>query len=316
MYSPGSGSGAAQPKASQSLKQRKNNMQRVDAVIDLALNDPLIARDQKLHGKLQDAMRHVALRPDARIVRKILPKPYRRYRGTVFPLTQRNGRPVPPWRQLSPWMKMQIASLCLIEKGHVSFRVHLHEEVEARIDTSDPDALRRYFRDRIARCARKEFGVVPFFWFVIENRTKSGTSTTRPHIHGEIQIVAHANLPTTKHGSVLMKYRRIIAENGIEVAERIYGRERTRQVLLDATGNSESSNAVVGERNQRRNLWMRTPYFNFGNPDWVSYAFKNTRHASRRIGHRRLAISLELNREAQRLWRLIREGESAMEQWR
>lgn len=112
-----------------------------------------------------------------------------------------------------------------------------------------------------------------------------------------------------------MKYRRIIARDGIEAAQTEYGRELTRKALLDATGNSNSSNPLVAGRDERRNLWMRKSYFTFGNADWVSYAFKNTVHTSRRLGERRLVMSLELNREAQRLWNLIREGESAMEQW-
>lgn len=290
-------------------------MQRVDAIIDLALNDPKIARDQKLHGKLRDAIRAIALHPTARIHRKMLPTLYKRYRGTPFPLKQRNGRGVPDWRQLSPWMKVQIASLCLLEKGTVVFRAHLHEETEARLQSDEPDTLRKYFRDRIARCAREEFGVVPYFWFVIENRTQSGASVTRPHIHGEIEIIPCVDLPTTKNGSVMMRYRRIIARNGIDAAHRELGRVLTRQVLLNATGNSKSASPIVGDRDQRRNLWMRKPYFSFGNADWVSYAFKNSRRASRTLGERRLVMSLELNREAQRLWKLMREGEDAMHQW-
>lgn len=192
--------------AGPSNRAGRTRMQRVDAIIDLALNDPKIARDQKLHGKLRDAIRAIALHPTARIHRKMLPTLYKRYRGTPFPLKQRNGRGVPDWRQLSPWMKVQIASLCLLEKGTVVFRAHLHEETEARLQSDEPDTLRKYFRDRIARCAREEFGVVPYFWFVIENRTQSGASVTRPHIHGEIEIIPCVDLPTTKNGSVMMRY--------------------------------------------------------------------------------------------------------------
>lgn len=129
-------------------------MQRVDAIIDLMLNDPKIARDQKLLETLRDAVREVTLRPAARAPRKILPTLYRRYRGTPFPLKQRNGRRIPDWRQLSPWMKMQIASLCVLEKGGYTFRAHLHEDVEPLARASKSASLREYFRDRIARCAR------------------------------------------------------------------------------------------------------------------------------------------------------------------
>lgn len=290
-------------------------MQRVDAIVELALDDPVIARDQKLLGLLRDAVRDVTLRPKSRIQRKTLPTLYKRYRGTPYPLKQRNGRPVPRWRQLSSWMKFQIASLCLLEREHVTFRAHLHEEIQTRFDKDGSDSLINYFRDRISRCSRSAFGSVAFFWFVIEDRSASGLSETRPHVHGEIQILPHSDLPRSRNGSPTMKYRRIIAKEGIEAAYLERGREMTRSVLLEATGNAKMTIPTVEGRDQRRNVWMRKKYFHFGNPAWISYAFKNAPRDSRRLGQKRLAMSLELNREAQRLWRLIREGESAMDQW-
>lgn len=294
---------------------RKPRMQKVDAIIDLMLNDPDIARDQKVLETLRDAVHDVTLRASARIPRQILPKLYRRYRGTPFPLKQRSGRPVPPWRQLSPWMKIQIASLCIFEQGGCTFRAHLHEDVEPMARASRSTSLREYFRDRISRCARDEFGVAPFFWFVIEDRSQSGLSVTRPHVHGEVQILPHPGLPTLRNGLLTMKYRRIVAKDGIDAANLEHGRVITREVLLKATGNSKGANSVVGDRDQRRNLWMRKPLFNFGNPAWVSYAFKNARHESVSLGESRLVMSRELNKEAQRLWNLIRNGETAMTQW-
>lgn len=301
--------------ATAATSARKKKMQRVDAIVELELNDPAIARDRKLLGLLRDAVREVTLRPNARIQRKRLPTLYTRYRGTPYPLKQRNGRSVPSWRQLSPWMKFQIASLCLLEQEHMSFRAHLHDEVQNRFKGDGSDALISYIRDRVSRCSRNAFGRVAFFWFVIEDRTASGISETRPHVHGEIQILPHEDLPKHRNGSPTMKYRRIMAAKGIDAAHFEYGREVTRSLLLEATGNASMSNQIVAGRDQRRNLWMRKPYFHFGNPDWISYAFKNAARDSRRLGKRRLAMSLELNREAQRLWRLIREGESAMDQW-
>lgn len=210
---------------------------------------------------------------------------------------------------------MQIASLCILEQGGYTFRAHLHEDVEPLARASRSASLREYFRDRIARCARDEFGTAPFFWFVIEDRSQSGSSVTRPHVHGEVQILPHPSLPTLRNGLLNMKYRRIVANDGIDAANLEHGKVMTREVLLKATGNTKGANSIVGDRDQRRNLWLRKALFKFGNPAWVSYAFKNTRHVSNRLGENRLVMSRELSKEAQRLWNLIRDGEKAMLQW-
>jgi hypothetical protein len=51
------------------------------------------------------------------------------------------------------------------------------------------------------------------------------------------------------------------------------------------------------------------------NEEWVSYALKNMNEVSATLPENRLSMSRGLNQEAQRLWTLIREGESAIEQW-
>ncbi len=51
---------------------------------------------------------------------------------------------------------------------------------------------------------------------------------------------------------------------------------------------------------------IRIPFFNV---EWISYVFKNTMSASGSLPENRLCMSRELNREAQCLWALIRDGE-------
>ncbi len=194
------------------------------------------------------------------------------------------------------------------------FRAHLHDDVMAQMNGCDTDELREYFRDRIGRCLRAAYGQVPFFWFVIENRTATGTSATRPHIHGEIEIRS-ADLPILSHGRTSIQSRRIINASGLEEAKLAHGREITHDALLRATGNEHTSRRNVNGRDQRRNIWWRKPYRQISNQDWISYAFKNTKRVSRSLGPQRLVTSRELSKEAQRLWMLIRIGEDAIDQW-
>lgn len=289
-------------------------MQRVDALIDLRRNDPVIDRDAKTYEILRRAVRNTILRPSGRKPLFHLPTLYKRYRGTAFPIHGDNGSQVPSWRQLSPWMKTQIASLCIMERRMAVFRVHLHDEVAERIKDADRSKLIAYFRDRITRCLRDAYGEVPFFWFVIEDKTASGDSSNRPHIHGEIEI-RRAPLPILAHGLVPMASRRIIQAHGIEEAELVHGREVTRNAISRATGNEPSSKRYVHGRDQRRNMWVRKPYRLISNQDHISYAFKNAKRVSRRLSEQRLVTTRELSREAQRLWQLIRIGEEAIDEW-
>lgn len=293
---------------------KRKHMQKVDAVIDLRLEDPVIDRDAKTHDMLRVAMRNATLRPSGRKPLFRLPTLYRRYRGTSFPLRKPNGQRVQLWRHLSPWMKTQIASLCLMERRMMVFRAHLHDDVMAQMKGCNANGLREYFRDRIGRCLRAAYGEVPFFWFVIENRTATGASATRPHIHGEIEI-QRAALPIMRHGLTSIQSRRIIHTSGIEEAELAHGREITHDAILRATGNERTSRRDVNGRDQRRNIWWRKPYRQISNQDWISYAFKNTKRVSRALGPQRLVTSRELSKEAQRLWKLVRIGEDAMDQW-
>lgn len=293
---------------------KPRQMQRVVAVIDLRLDDSKIDRDAQTLENLQRSVRTSILRPASRKPLADLPTLYKKYRSTAFPLHKPNGSKVQEWRQLSPWMKTQIASLCIIERMMMVFRVHLHDEVALRLHGSAPDTLRRYFRDRFSRCLREVFGVVPFFWMVIENRNASGESSNRPHIHGEIEI-RRATLPILRNGLAPIASLRIIKSHGLKEAELRYGREVTRDAISRATGNEPSSTRYVHGRDQRRNMWWRSPYRIISNHDHISYAFKNVSKISRRLGGKRSVMSLELNQEAQKLWQLLRLGEPAVSQW-
>jgi hypothetical protein len=208
-------------------------------------------------------------------------------------------------------MKTQIAALCLGETRFVQIRLHLHEEIRSRVGD---DKLKEYARDRLRRRLRDNFDQVPWFYIVIEDRDATGDTVVRPHLHGAIEI-PRLPVPLTKTGEPKARYRRIINEKGIEEAEFFAGREMIDKVLRQATGNDGRRDQEVNGLSQLNNVWKRKPYHSLFNEDWVSYALKNMRRVSPTLTENRLSMSSELKQEAQRLWALIREGESALPRW-
>lgn len=197
--------------------------------------------------------------------------------------------------------------MCLQEGLCKAFTITIHEELadELKAKSTDPKV---YLRDRLARCLRAEFGIVPWFLFVIEDRTKSGLSRTKVHAHGIIQILP-AEPRTLKSGEFSLRTKVRIAREGLEAARLDAGADRTYHAMKMASGNSADDRPVIHDgRRQGRNVWWKKMLFPFFNIEWVSYLFKNTMSVSGSLPENRLSMSRELNQEAQRLWALIRNG--------
>jgi hypothetical protein len=287
--------------------------QKVDALIALRLADPAIDRDAKNLAILLNAARRTFVNRSKRHGSDFLPSLYKRYRGPSYPLEDRNGNPFPDWRYLSPWMKAQVATLCLHEQRFMQMQIHLHDDLRVELESGGVD-LKEYLRDRLHRCLKDHLGMVPWFFFVIENRTASGLSLVRPHIHGSIQI-PRVPLRLLKNGTPSVRYRVMSTRDGLGSAEFAYGREFVRDAIEAASGNAGDRLQVVNGVSQVRNVWCRKPYLPLFNTQWVDYSFKNTQRVSRSLTGNRMVMERGLNQEAQRLWRLIREGEDAMGQW-
>ena len=113
-----------------------------------------------------------------------------------------------------------------------------------------------------------------------------------------------------------LRFRRIILRDGQAVAELAAGEELTRQALKAAGGMSTRSRfAVTSGLDQSRNLWAAEPYGALFNTDWVDYAFKNESRVNQTLTDRRLVMPHDLTTEARRLWNLVKEGESSLDQW-
>jgi hypothetical protein len=293
--------------------KRGRRPQRVDALIDLILDDPRIQRDAKILQYLKDAVRGTMGRPRDPRVTANRPTLYRRYRGSRFPLLTPSGSKLPSWRSLTPWMKVQLATLALTERGYMVFKLHMHDDLHDALGRAGKDPLVT-LRNDLSRHLKRRFGRASWFFFVMEEHTTAG-NITRPHAHGAIEIQPIPLDPNDK--SLPLKWRRMIARKGRDRAEIEAGWQRTVEALQAASGNAGDRPrfARTSGLDQVRNLWKRRPYRVVFNSQWVDYAFKNTRRVSKTLRENRLVLPYGLRGEAQRLWRLIKEGEPALAEW-
>ena len=278
--------------------------QKVDALADLILHDTGIEAEAKILANLRDGIRQQIRDPASRRgLQKTAPL-YSRYKGKGFPLRKPNGRKLPAWRNLSPWMKAQLVTLVLAEKGYMQFKLHIHDDTAEEWEARGKD-FRDELRNKVSYQLKRHFGKnPPMFFFVIEDRT-SGGSDTRPHAHGSIEII-EAELPRKGRGSrSLSKLAASGNSSDIKAARLEAGRQHIRQALIMASGGSEPKIARSGV-DQSRNLWSREPYHALFNHQYVDYAFRNVRFVSTTLGESRFAMPNYTRREAERIWKIIR----------
>jgi hypothetical protein len=206
-------------------------------------------------------------------------------------------------------MKVQLATLALAERGYMQFKLHLHDDLWAELGAAGRDP-RVFLRDSIARHLKRRFENPPWFFFVMEDLTKHGRPT-RPHAHGSIEL-PRVSLPFKGPGS--RKLREIERDEGRAKAEIEAGRAIVVEALK-AAGVAEPRFAKTSGVDQCRNLWRRRPYHPIFNAQWVDYAFKHSQSVKSTLGENRLALPYDLRAEARRLWRLVTEGEPAIDEW-
>ncbi|MEP7350931.1 MAG: hypothetical protein ABI668_13415 [Sphingorhabdus sp.] len=294
------------------LPAQKRFAQRVDATTALMLKGLVDEVDRKTLVSLMIAVRAGMKKATSRGPLKPPTSLYKRYRGIRFPITDTTGVPTRVWRYNSPWMKYQMALLCLSEGKFVQFRVTVHDQLAAELQSKGID-LKIYLRDRIKRCIRDMIGEETHFLFVIEDRDELGNEV-RPHIHGSIQI-HRAKPKPKKDGKNTVATERAIRMIGVEKFEYLTGRRLLMTALRRASGNDGKRPTVVHGRSQTKNIWHRDKYHVFNNVQYISYMFKNAATPSKSLSVNRMSMSLGLKQETQRLWRLITEGEPALSLW-
>lgn len=280
--------------------------QTLDILTDMELRDERVQRDARILRILRDAVLRTVTNPVLRAAVKSNPTLYSRFDTSAFPLRKANGPKLPAWRYLSFWMKVQVASLALAERGYRPFKVHLHDDLREGLEADGKDQ-RVYLRDRIRRQLRVIYGSgnIPMFYFVIEDLDKD-KGPTRPHAHGAIEI-RPLTLDLVFDAKARRHLARVELSHGVEVAEREAGRWAVRRALKSAAGLEGYRKKVSSSGlHQMRNVWMRKPTFAIFNQDWVTYVFKNAAEHSTVLGENRLAFPYDLRLEAQLIWAKIR----------
>ena len=71
-------------------------------------------------------------------------------------------------------MKVQLATLVLLERGYMQFKLHIHDDLRAKWELAGRDP-KNELRNDLSRCLKRRFeGDAPWFFFVLEDRTKAG----------------------------------------------------------------------------------------------------------------------------------------------
>ena len=112
---------------------RSTARKKVDATIDLLLSNEAIERDLKILQYVQDRVRRNMSKPAWLPPTADRPSLYKRYRGRGFPLRDHLPEQAPAWTRLTPWMKAQVAGLCLHSVPFKVFTITLHEELMAEL---------------------------------------------------------------------------------------------------------------------------------------------------------------------------------------
>lgn len=290
-------------------------LQQVRPTLQLSLRDPVIAEEDKILQKLMHTVRAGAANATRRRPLTIQPGLYRKYRTKDFPLKNDRNRKYPAWRSLSPWMKLQLASMCIAEHPHVQIRLRLHEELVDALNAGGKD-YRVFLRDRLTSILGNRFGPGTHYLFVLEDLDRDGLGRVRTHAHG-MAMLPSVNLTNMKDGRTKAANERLIGKVGLRQAQFVRGRAALREALHMAVGNrgKPARPRVVNGMDQASNVWTKESYNALFNREAISYAFKNSDSEDSRLPPNRIARSQALVTEARMFWDLVRLGEPAIAHW-
>ncbi len=233
------------------------------------VRDRKIFRFLRVH-KVQSEGRHRLLREQAEPLSVYTGKQDhpRGHALTVFPVTkQPNGRPMPQWKDLSAWMKVQVAALAMHNWDFLTFNVQLHPDLEARLvgERQDP---RTYIRDRLRKELKKAYHPRAEWYFVIEGVSTRTKAPTFLHLHGGIALYEG----TTQ--------------------------EVVKNAVLAATGHNRQGATKVPRA-------LHAKPFRTEQAAYATYLFKYARRHDDRLPERRLTMSSEMTGAARSFWEMI-----------
>jgi hypothetical protein len=231
-------------------------------------------RDREIYRFLRAAAAigrgwHANLREPLEPLSVYLGKPGHKYNKvlTQFPVRkQPNGRPMPGWNDLSPWLKMQLAVMLLDEWQFQTFNIDIHHDLEREWVKEGRD-VRVAMRDRLRRELDKRVRPGLEHFFVIEGWSKRAKAQTKLHIHGAAAI--YPDDPADP--------RKIMIAAGRAAGHGLQGYSRQRR-------------AVHGRMFTRRG------------PAYINYLFKSVRRKDDRLNHRRVTMSRSVVRATRDFW--------------
>lgn len=199
-----------------------------------------------------------------------LGKPGNPFNETLAPFpvrNQENGRPMPQWKDLSVWLKVQLAVMVLHEWTFQTFNIHLHPDLESSWVGNGRD-VRMAIRDRLRRELDSLLTPRREFFFVVEGWSKHTRSPTRLHIHGGAAIY----------------------EPGDD------------QKIEDAAARA-CGHGLKGYSNQPRAV--HSDEFTRAGPAYINYLFKSVSRHDDRLPDRRLTMSRSVVEAARDFWDTI-----------
>lgn len=285
--------------------QKQQKVVRPKPLAQLISNDAMIRREAVILEKIKDLVRQTYSR------HHMMPKPpkpyplYYRYRMPVFPLMKIHGSKLPQWRNISPWLKVQMASLVLHEIGYYQFRIHIDDGLLG-IWRSEGKDIKSEFRDRLAQHLKRKYdNITPMMFFVLEGHDIDG-HPTRLHVHGAVEMI-RCPIPMKGYGSRRLSKLAITHPNEAQI---LSGRMRLKEALLSASGaNLKTAQTPMGAR--RSMHWSKHPTQPLFNTEAVDYAFKNVKMFSTDLPDNRVVIlngqrGNGLRAQAKALWEIIR----------
>lgn len=191
---------------------------------------------------------------------------------TRFPITHQwdNGRPMPKWEDLTPWLKTQLLVMVSNEWLLQTFTVNIAQDLEAAWVSAGADP-RKEMRERV----RKHLGRViadraSEHFFVMEGWSKMSKAPTRLHIHGAAFVDS----------------------------------EEEGEAVIEAVGKA-GGQGLHGRKPERRSV-QGVMYWREG-PRYVDYLFKSVKRPDQRLERRRLTMSREATGAAREFWGLLTE---------
>lgn len=190
---------------------------------------------------------------------------------TIFPVTHQreNGRPMPSWKDLTPWLKTQLLVMALHEWGLQTFTINVARDLEAEWMAKGLDP-RKELRERMRKHMGRAMAGKSEHFFVVEGWSKKTKAPTRLHLHGGAFIREPGD-----------------SEKIIIAAAKAGG-----QMLYDRKHEPRSVHEKI--------------YWRDG-PRYVNYLFKSVRKPDARLERQRLVMTREATGAGREFWELLTE---------